>query len=330
MTNTAVSTPPSFAAYATAMRAEIDAALGRVLPRPPACPPVVAEAMRYAITVGGKRMRPILTLATAEAVARANGSVNDAAIADARRLAMPAACAIEMIHSYSLVHDDLPAMDDDCLRRGKPTLHVLYGDGLAILAGDGLHAEAFALLAHEPDSERDPDLGARKLRVIQRIGRAVGGAGMVGGQAIDLEAAGLVTAPGRSRVPCALNGPALRDMHARKTGLLIRAAAVSGAIMAGGTSAQVEAIDGFAEDLGLVFQVIDDILDVEGSREGLGKTPGKDAASGKPTYPALFGLARSRALAAEGIARAEQTLRDARLLDPHLLAIAHWVVARDC
>src|SRR5262249_12736810 len=194
-------------------------------------------------------------------------------------LALPAACAIEMIHTSSLIHDDLPAMDNDTLRRGRPTLHVVYGDGIAILAGDGLHAEAFTLLAREPASD-DAAMLARKLRVIGVVGDAAGPMGMVGGQAIDLQAAG--QAPGRRPT---LDGDALRAMHARKTGALIRAAAVSGAIMAGATDAVVSAIDAYAADVGLAFQIVDDILDVEGDPAALGKSAGKDAAGAKPTYP---------------------------------------------
>ncbi|HMJ32816.1 MAG TPA: farnesyl diphosphate synthase, partial [Baekduia sp.] len=239
------------------------------------------EAMRYSLLAGGKRIRPVLALATATAVGL-----------DRERV-LPLAAALELIHTYSLIHDDLPAMDDDTLRRGRPTLHVVYGDGIAILAGDGLHAEAFALLAREPASD-DPDLNRRKLQVIEMVGEAAGAAGMVGGQAIDLQAAG--QAP---RHPITLDADGLRAMHALKTGALIRASAVSGAIMAGADAPLVAAIDKYAGEVGLAFQIVDDILDVEGDPASLGKTAGKDAASEKPTYPSLFGLDRSRALAAE-------------------------------
>ena len=160
-------TADPLAEFLASTRTRVDAALERCLPRPPACPAIVSDAMRYSVFAGGKRLRPILTLAAAAAV----DSRSDAAL--------PVACAIELIHTYSLIHDDLPAMDDDTLRRGRPTLHVVYGDGIAILAGDGLHAEAFALLAREPVSD-DPDVIRRKLRVIQLVGEAAGAAGMVG------------------------------------------------------------------------------------------------------------------------------------------------------
>jgi geranylgeranyl diphosphate synthase type II len=299
-------------------RLRVDEALERYLPSPPECPALVSEAMRYSVFAGGKRLRPILTLAAADAIARAGQSPAEIAF----ELALPAACAVELIHTYSLIHDDLPAMDNDTLRRGRPTLHVAYGDGIAILAGDGLQAEAFALLAREPASA-DAAITQRKLLAVEMIAHAAGTVGMVGGQAIDLQAAG--QAPGHALV---LDGDSLQRMHARKTGAIIRASAVSGAVMAGAGDAAVTAIDRFAEDIGLAFQIVDDILDVEGSAAELGKTAGKDAASTKPTYPALFGLARSRTLAADCLSRARETLRQAALDDGWLVPIAGWVVSR--
>jgi geranylgeranyl pyrophosphate synthase len=298
------------AAFLDRARVEVDAALDRWLPKPPACPEIISQAMRYSVFAGGKRLRPMLTLAAA------------AAIGDDTDAALPAACAIELIHTYSLIHDDLPAMDDDTLRRGRPTLHVVYGDGIAILAGDGLHAEAFALLAREPVSD-DPAVIARKLRLVRLVGEAAGAGGMVGGQAIDLQAAG--QAPGR---PLTLDADALRAMHALKTGALIRASAVGGAIMAGAGEAAIAAIDAYAGHVGLAFQIVDDILDVEGDPASLGKTAGKDAASAKPTYPSLFGLERSRALADECLQRAHAALEDAGITNSVLGGIADWVVAR--
>jgi geranylgeranyl pyrophosphate synthase len=230
-----------------------------------------------------------------------------------------------MIHTYSLIHDDLPAMDNDTLRRGRPTLHVVHGDGIAILAGDGLHAEAFTLLAREPRAQGDgaASLMERKLRVLEKVGDAAGAVGMVGGQAIDLQAAGQTPGP---RI--VLDADSLRAMHARKTGALIRAAAAAGAIMAGADAPVVSAIDRYATELGLAFQIVDDILDVEGSAADLGKTVGKDAAEAKPTYPAFFGIEHSRALAAECVARADIALATVGLADTHLAAIANWVVTR--
>jgi geranylgeranyl pyrophosphate synthase len=306
--------------YSTRVR--VDEALKTYLPGSPACPLIIAEAMRYSVFAGGKRMRPVLTLAAADAIGRRGSGAGGASVADVFELALPAACAIELIHAYSLIHDDLPAMDDDTLRRGRPTLHVVYGEGIAILAGDGLHAEAFALLARESAND-DPVLASRQLRVIRVIGEAAGAMGMVGGQAIDLQAAG--QAPGHG---VTLDADGLRSMHARKTGALIRAAAVSGAIMAGGTDDLVVAVDRYAAEVGLAFQIVDDILDVEGDPASLGKTAGKDAAGAKPTYPSIFGLDRSRALAAECLERAYVALGAAGLSDGWLGPIAEWVVAR--
>jgi geranylgeranyl pyrophosphate synthase len=306
-------------AFLARARTRVHEALEHWLPRPPACPAIVSEAMRYSVFAGGKRLRPVLALAAADAVSRASGAPSGAPALD---LALPAACAIELIHTYSLIHDDLPAMDNDTLRRGRPTLHVIYGDGIAILAGDGLQAEAFALIAREPAVD-DATTAGRKLRVLRVIAEAAGAIGMVGGQAIDLQAAGQV--PGHTTV---LDQDSLPAMHARKTGAIIRAAAVSGAIMAGAGEAAITAIDRFAAEVGLAFQIVDDILDVEGSAEQLGKTAGKDAAGTKPTYPALFGLAQSRELAADCIARARQTLDYAGLGAGWLAPIAEWVVSR--
>lgn len=312
-------------AYLQARRELVDAALERFLPSPPACPPVIAESMRYSLFAGGKRLRPILALASAETVCADRAAALD--------LALPAACALELIHTYSLVHDDLPAMDDDTLRRGRPTNHVVYGEGMAILAGDGLLTEAFALLAREPNQERaapaggspavarplPPDLADRARRTISVIAEAAGACGMVGGQAVDLRAVGTASLASLE---------ALRDMHARKTGALIRASAVAGAIMGGGRDAEVDAIGRYGASIGLAFQIVDDILDVEGASADLGKTAGKDAAAGKPTYPALLGLDASRRLAAQAMDDALEALDGAGLRASRLEAIARWVVER--
>jgi len=318
----------------------VDEALERYLPVPPACPAIISEAMRYSVFAGGKRLRPILTLAAADAIEKTGGGQGPspgAGFGKSRRasggeffrsaldLAIPAACSLELIHTYSLIHDDLPAMDDDTLRRGRPTLHVVYGEGIAILAADGLQAEAFSLLAREPSglAGDDPELVRRQLSVIRVVADAAGPAGMVGGQAIDLQAAG--RAPGGQ---VALDVDGVRAMHARKTGALIRAAAVSGALMAGADEGLVAAMNAFGSDIGLAFQIVDDILDVEGEAALLGKTAGKDAADAKPTYPAILGLERSRALAGECVERARQTLASAQLTEGWLEAIADWVVTR--
>src|SRR5688572_1164697 len=199
--------------------------------------------MRYSVTAGGKRLRPILCLASAEAVG------------GERAAAMPAACAIEFIHTYSLIHDDLPAMDNDTMRRGQPTLHVVAGEGMAILAGDGLLTEAFALLAREPRG-LDQALIDRKVRVIGIVATAAGALGMVGGQAIDLAC---VTPAADGTLPPPLDADGLRLMHARKTGALIRASAMAGAVMGGARDGAIEAVDRAAAEFGLAFQIVDDI-----------------------------------------------------------------------
>jgi geranylgeranyl diphosphate synthase type II len=297
-------------------RALVDEALERHLPRPPDCPPLLSEGMRYSLFAGGKRLRPLLTLAAADAV---RGNRTEAgAVADA----LPAACAVELIHTYSLIHDDLPAMDNDTLRRGRPTLHVVYGDGIAILAGDGLQAEAFALIAREPSSN-EPALMARKLRATQVLAEAAGATGMVGGQTLDLQAAGQV-----AKHPVRLDPAALQAMHLRKTGALIRASAECGAIMGGGSDELIASVRAWGTHVGLAFQIVDDILDVEGSSEELGKTAGKDVAGNKPTYPSLFGLDRSRQMADECAVRARDTLYAAGLSGSQLVRIADWVISR--
>lgn len=296
-------------------RHRIDAALDRFLPASPASPPLLCEAMRYSVMAGGKRLRPLLVLAAADTIDRVTGR-------DSTTLALPAACAVEFIHTYSLIHDDLPAMDNDMLRRGRPTLHVLYGDAMAILAGDALQAEAFALLAREPQTD-DAQIAARKLEVLAAMSGAAGAEGMVGGQALDVLAANQVTGHRLT-----LDADALRDMHARKTGALIRAAAVCGAIMGGGDRQAIDAVSAWGTDVGLAFQIVDDILDVEGNATELGKTAGKDAAGDKPTYPSRFGLEHSKKMAIACRERAHAALERAHLTSGWLDGLAAWVITR--
>ena len=300
----------AFDDYARRRRAAVDAALDHLLPSPPACPPLIADAMRYTVFAGGKRLRPLLTLAAADSVAP--GGAEDGGPA------LPAACAVELIHAYSLVHDDLPAMDDDTLRRGRPTAHVVYGEGIAILAGDALLTEAFRVLARGSGADT-ASLRRRRLRTLERIAAAAGAEGMVGGQVIDLSAAGAASP--------VFDAERLRVMHERKTGALIRAAAVAGALMGGSSDEAADAVDRYAAHLGLAFQIVDDVLDVEGAQEDIGKTAGKDADAGKPTYPALFGVEESRRLAARSIADAKDTLRAAGI-GGRLFEIADWVLGR--
>jgi geranylgeranyl diphosphate synthase, type II len=301
----------ALAEYLDQRRTDVDTALAAILPSPPDCPAVVFEAMRYSLTAGGKRLRPILCLASADSV---GGD---------RTLAMPAACAIELIHTYSLIHDDLPAMDDDVMRRGQPTLHVVAGEGMAILAGDGLLTEAFHMMATQPSTD-DPAIAARKLRVIAVVAAAAGPVGMVGGQALDLAS----VAATAGSAPAPLDRDALMTMHRKKTGALIRGSALAGAIMGGGNEGQIAAIDRAAAELGLAFQIVDDVLDVEGASAELGKTAGKDAASGKTTYPSLFGLEASKRMAAECLERAESILTQEGMADARLLGIGKWIVER--
>jgi geranylgeranyl diphosphate synthase type II len=296
------------AAYVASRRALIEGALDSCLPPVPRCPPILRQAMHYSLTAGGKRVRPVLCVAGAEAVG---------ASAD---IALPTACALELIHTYSLIHDDLPAMDDDSLRRGRPTLHVVAGEGMAILAGDGLLTEAFRVLVSQTGAE-----ASRVLQTVAVIAEAAGAVGMVGGQAVDLAT---VTPDPSGRLAPPLDAAGVAGMHAMKTGALIRAAAVSGAIIGGGTAAQVTAIGAAAREFGLAFQIVDDILDVEGDAASIGKTPGKDAAAGKPTYPALYGITESRRMASDCLSRAEAALDQAGLADSWLLGIGRWIIER--
>ena len=301
--------------WLAARRRDVEGGLERWVPASGCEPSFVWEAMRYSLLAGGKRLRPLLALASAEAVAHRHGVDSEAAV----HLALPAACALELIHTYSLVHDDLPAMDNDVLRRGRPTAHVVYGEGMAILAGDALLTEAFALLAREPEHSDVSEVAARKITAIGIIAAAAGACGMVGGQAIDLRAA-------QANAP-SMEAERLRDMHARKTGALIRASVMAGAAMAGADARVMTAVSEYGEQIGLAFQIVDDILDVEGASADLGKTAGKDAAAGKPTYVALYGLEGSRRLAAECVERALQALGQAGVVG-QLPALARWVVGR--
>lgn len=250
-----------------AWRTRIDAALEAALALPASPEPRLAEGMRHAVLLGGKRMRPLLVHAAGHACG-----------ADHEALDAPAA-AIELVHAYSLVHDDLPAMDDDDLRRGQPTVHVAFGEATAILVGDALQALAFQVLAEAPL----PD--GRRVAMLRELASAAGAAGMCGGQALDLAATGTGAASGLD---------VLERLHALKTGALIRAAVRLGAIAAGAGRDASARLDAYADALGLAFQIRDDLLDVEGESEALGKTVGKDAAQDKATFPALIGLEASR------------------------------------
>lgn len=282
-------------------RALVDAALDSLLPAETVEPLGVHGAMRWSIFAGGKRLRPSLLLATGEAF----GAGADVLVGTA--------CALEMIHTYSLIHDDLPSMDDDDLRRGRPTCHVKFGEAMAILAGDALQSLAFQTIAEDQSIEA----GVR-VRVISEIARASGTPrGMVAGQALDLAA--------ESRE---VTGAELERIHAHKTGALITAASRVAAIISGASDAELEAVTRYAAQIGLLFQITDDLLDVTATAEDLGKTPGKDARAEKATYPSLYGLdaTRERACAAhaEACAALERLDRPTQLLH----AIADFILHR--
>ncbi len=260
------------------------------------------EAMRYSLLDGGKRLRPILALASCEAVGGA----------DARAMAF--ACAVEMIHTYSLIHDDLPCMDDDDLRRGRPANHKVYGEALATLAGDALLTDAFAVLAQSPLAVLAPGL---VVETVAELAQAAGSGGMVAGQVIDLLGEGRV-----------LSREELESLHGKKTGALFSAAVRGGARLGGATPAQMEPLTAYAHALGLCFQVVDDLLDVEASTEQMGKRTHKDEAHGKNTYPGILGLERSRELARELARRAIEALSSFDRRAEPLRVIAAFVVER--
>ncbi len=266
--------PPELGAFAVRCQQRVESALQRFLPSETTLPTRLHQAMRYAVLGGGKRIRPLLVYAAGRALGAADEALD------------VAACAVECIHTYSLVHDDLPAMDDDDLRRGKPACHKEFGEAEAILAGDALQTLAFALLAHERMGAVSPE---QRLQMIERLALASGSRGMAGGQSLDLAAVGKQ-----------LDIAELEDMHIHKTGALIRASVLLGTLCADTSSPeQRRALDHYGKYIGLAFQVQDDILDVTGDTEQLGKTAGADRALNKPTYPALLGLAGARERAGE-------------------------------
>jgi geranylgeranyl diphosphate synthase type II len=263
--------------YVAARRSAVNAELERRLPPESETPATIHSAMRHSVFAGGKRIRPILCIAAAEAVSgEANG-------------VEAAACALELVHTYSLIHDDLPALDNDDYRRGRLTCHKVYGEAMAILAGDALLTLAFQTLA-----ELETVPAAARLRMIQELSRAAGTVdGMIGGQVADLEAEGRP-----------VNERDLTYIHRAKTGALIRAAVRIGAVHAGAASTQLDALSSYGEHIGMAFQIVDDILDVVGTSGELGKTAGKDAARKKATFPALYGVETSREHAAAHLAEA--------------------------
>ena len=292
----------SFIGWMTQIQQTMETALARFLPSADTLPQRLHQAMRYATLEGGKRVRPLLAFAAGELSG-----------ASAENLARTAA-AVEMIHAYSLVHDDLPCMDDDVLRRGKPTCHVEYDEATALLVGDALQTLAFELIA-TPMEGVSP---ASQLAMCQLLARASGHSGMAGGQAIDLSSVGQT-----------LNLPELEFMHMLKTGALIRAAVLLGAMAGTPLSAQqTEQLDIFAKRIGLAFQVVDDVLDCEADTATLGKTAGKDAANDKPTYVSLMGLAEAKQFARELREQAFAALEDFGPAADRLKQLADYIVAR--
>ena len=263
------------------------------------------EAMRYSLFAGGKRVRPILCLAAGEAVAGNPETAGNL---------LPVACALECIHTYSLIHDDLPAMDNDALRRGKPTNHILFGEAGAILAGDGLLTFAFELLSRSENSNLP---AVHRLRIIEMIAKAAGPLGMVGGQHLDIESEKL-------SVPF----PVLQAIHRAKTGALITCSVQAGAIGGGANLQQLEKLTLYGEKIGLAFQIVDDILNVTSTTEQLGKAAGSDADHGKVTYPAFFGLAETRNKAKEATTEAIEALNDFDAKADPLRRLADYIYTR--
>ena len=293
---------PTFdlSAYLTKQKAKVEAALDQSITV--VYPQKIYEAMRYSLMAGGKRLRPILCLATCELM---GGTLE---------MAMPTACALEMIHTMSLIHDDLPAMDNDDYRRGKLTNHRVYGEDIAILAGDGLLAYAFEFIATQT-RQVQPE---RVLQVIAWIGRAVGAAGLVGGQTVDLESEGKTDTTLET----------LNFIHRHKTAMLLEAAVVSGAILAGAAEPDLKRLSEYAQDVGLAFQIVDDILDITATQAELGKSIGKDLQAQKVTYPSLWGIEESKRQADELVAAAKTQLEPFGERAHPLIALADFITAR--
>jgi len=301
MSNSAgVSTKFDLAAYLQQRQQWVEEALAAALPV--RYPERIYEAMRYSLLGSGKRLRPILCLASCEL---AGGTV---------AMALPTACALEMVHTMSLIHDDLPAMDNDDYRRGRLTNHKIYGEAIAILSGDGLLAYAFEWLVRQTQGVPPTNL----LEVVARLGHAVAATGLVGGQVVDLEC------EGKSDVTV----ETLHFIHTHKTGALLEISVVSGAILAGGSEELLSALTQYARNIGLAFQIVDDILDITGTAAELGKTAGKDLQAQKVTYPSLWGIEESRRQAKQLIQEAQDLLTPWGEAAVPLQALAEFVVAR--
>lgn len=284
---------------------EIDQALDNYLPKENQFPPVIYQSMRYSVFAGGKRLRPILALAATEAVG-----------GDCVKT-MPVACALEMIHTYSLIHDDLPGMDNDDYRRGKLTNHKVYGEGIAILAGCALLTYAFRLITQECLKQGVNPQSI--LEVIQEISQAAGVEGMIGGQVVDLQSEGK-----------SISLDTLEYIHEHKTGALLRCSLRVGALLGGATSEQINSLTVYAEKIGLAFQIMDDILDLVGDEKKIGKKVGSDLSKEKATYPAFYGLEQSKQMAESLVAQAKEELNTFGEQKEILFQLADYFISRDC
>jgi geranylgeranyl diphosphate synthase type II len=292
----------TIADYILAQQQMVDATLGRWVPAETENPPTIHRAMRYSLFAGGKRIRPLLAIAAAEAVSDAPVGIESAA------------CVLELIHTYSLIHDDLPALDNDDLRRGRPTCHKVFGDAMAILAGDALLTLAFEVSAKLQNVDAE-----RRISLVRELATASGTVGgMIGGQVNDIE--------GEGKFPTA---QLLDSIHRAKTGALLRASVRMGAIYAGATDEQLAALTNFGEHVGLAFQIVDDVLDVEQSSEALGKTAGKDAKQKKITFPAVYGIDRSREMAEQERLEAHLALKMFDERAERLRELADLIVRRN-
>lgn len=292
--------PFDLSAYLQQRQSFVEAALDKAVPV--IYPEKIYQAMRYSLLAGGKRLRPILCLATCE---MGGGTIE---------MALPTACALEMIHTMSLIHDDLPAMDNDDYRRGQLTNHKVYGENIAILAGDGLLALAFEYVATNTQNVA----AERVLQVIARLGRAVGAAGLVGGQVVDLESEGKPD----------VSSETLQFIHNHKTAALLEACVVSGGILAGLAAPELQRLSNYAQNIGLAFQIVDDILDITKTKEELGKSAGKDLQAQKVTYPSLWGIEESKRQAQQLITCAKSELAPFGFAANPLLAIADFIIRR--
>ncbi len=289
--------------YLQEKRTIVDGALRECLPEVNGPTEELYRAMNYSLFAGGKRLRPILCIAAAEAVGGTHKDV------------MPVACALEMIHTYSLIHDDLPAMDDDDMRRGKPTNHMVFGDAMAILAGDGLLTEAFRIMASSGLLEKaGPE---RFRRVIEIVSSASGPQGMVAGQALDIRAEG-------KKIDVSL----MEIIHEHKTGALLKASVTTGAVLGGASEKEIESLKNYGRNIGLAFQISDDILDIEGDSDKMGKPTGVDIERGKNTYPSIYGMEKSKSMLREIIDRAIDTLSLFKETAEPLREIAVYIIER--